>query len=427
MLTMQLTSYSFIVAIIVSVICTIISKIKKKPNIARFSAVAFLGSMFIDDGFFYLLLIFEGSFSDIFLFDTVPYIAIMLRAIACVLLLILVILKKRNFLSVIAVSTITISYFVVCISIFVTEGFYNLSSLIFDLLFYSVWILFVFIIGCAVSKNEKANNTAKKLYMLPAILFSIILVGGNIIQRIIPILSNAFDAKTRLWGVLEGIFNGWWSIVDFPHVVYSYLIPALLPILVTLFVGKWFAYPEGKPRKMKTVVSSPGTPTVYKDNTEGYIGMGIHILLLLVTFGIWNYIWIYRTTKFLNRVEGVEYRNPTTKLLLSMFVPFYSIYWTYKSAQYIDKLARSKGIQSDISTICLILEFFVPIVPPILMQDKINSSVLSVESKTQYSVNNTPTETAVMSDDLKKLKELLDNGILTQEEFDAKKKQILDL
>ena len=55
-----------------------------------------------------------------------------------------------------------------------------------------------------------------------------------------------------------------------------------------------------------------------------------------------------------------------------MFVPFYSIYWTYKSAQRIDKLAKSVGVVSDLTTPCLILEFFVPIVPPILMQDKIN-------------------------------------------------------
>ena len=58
-----------------------------------------------------------------------------------------------------------------------------------------------------------------------------------------------------------------------------------------------------------------------------------------------------------------------------MFVPFYSIYWTYKSAQRIDKLAASAGVTSDLAVACLILEIFIPLIPPILMQDKINKIV----------------------------------------------------
>ena len=55
-----------------------------------------------------------------------------------------------------------------------------------------------------------------------------------------------------------------------------------------------------------------------------------------------------------------------------MFVPFYSIYWVYKSAQRIDKLAMTVDVISDLTVVCLILEIFVPLIPPILMQDKIN-------------------------------------------------------
>ncbi len=39
----------------------------------------------------------------------------------------------------------------------------------------------------------------------------------------------------------------------------------------------------------------------------------------------------------------------------------------------------------------------------------------------------TPTQSGDKLDDLKKLKDLLDNGIITQEEFETKKKQILGL
>ena len=102
------------------------------------------------------------------------------------------------------------------------------------------------------------------------------------------------------------------------------------------------------------------------------ISLVSHVLLLLLTFGIWQLIWIYRTTRYLNCLPDEEYRNPATKLLLCMFVPFYSTYWVYKSAQRIDKLAAAADVVSDLAVVCLILEIFVPLVPPILMQDKIN-------------------------------------------------------
>ena len=109
-----------------------------------------------------------------------------------------------------------------------------------------------------------------------------------------------------------------------------------------------------------------------KDMETGLWG---HVMLMLFTCGIWNLIWIYRVTRYLNCVEGEEYRNPAAKLLLYMFVPFYGIYWIYKSAQRIDKLAYTANVTSDLAVVCLILEIFVPIIPPILMQDKINKIV----------------------------------------------------
>lgn len=108
------------------------------------------------------------------------------------------------------------------------------------------------------------------------------------------------------------------------------------------------------------------------NDRSAYMGLFAHVLLLLFTGGIWHLIWIYRTTHYLNCVHGESYRNPATKLLLCMFVPFYSIYWFYKSAQRIDKLAATVDVISDLAVVCLILEIFIPLIPPILMQDKIN-------------------------------------------------------
>lgn len=42
-------------------------------------------------------------------------------------------------------------------------------------------------------------------------------------------------------------------------------------------------------------------------------------------------------------------------------------------------------------------------------------------------IRNAPTETLSPADELKKFKDLLDSGVITQEEFDAKKKQLLGL
>ena len=102
-----------------------------------------------------------------------------------------------------------------------------------------------------------------------------------------------------------------------------------------------------------------------------------HILLLLFTLGIWRLVWIYRITKYLNCVEDEENRNPLAKLLLCMFVPFYVIYWTYKSALRVDKLSKSAKVTSDLAVPCLLLEIFMPIIPPILIQDKINKIITS--------------------------------------------------
>ena len=136
-------------------------------------------------------------------------------------------------------------------------------------------------------------------------------------------------------------------------------------------------------------------------------------------------------------MEDKPPRNPTTKLLLCMFVPFYSIYWVYKSAQRLDKLAARKGIPSDLATLCLILAIFVGIIPPILMQDKINALETSANgaqaytapqyAAPQYSAPRQQTPGFDAADELKKYKDLLDCGAITQEEFNALKKQLLGL
>lgn len=256
---------------------------------------------------------------------------------------------------------------------------------------------------CILPQLEKFKQYAQKFWFVPA----------------------GIQALSFLWLLLRVLIGG--------TLLYSFigLLGSLLSLAVYLALALWLVHPEGAPddllEKVSSTVSSTAAAVTADNGTaatdkDAYFDLVIHVLLLLFTCGIWMYIWIYKTTRYLNNVPGEEYRNPTTKLLLCLFVPFYSIYWTYKSAQRIDKLAKTRGVSSDIANLCLILAIFVGIIPPILMQAKLNEIVSGKESAPAA-----PAPVQDVTEQLKKYKELLDAGIITQEEFDAKKKQLLDL
>lgn len=245
--------------------------------------------------------------------------------------------------------------------------------------------------------NEGMKKTAKKLAIIPFVLL--------LIACIVKALSD---------GMLMFVY-----LPFFTNILRNLI---QLAIYVLILIGtkcaiEAYVCPEGKPKK--AVTRADGTAA---EAGDGYIGMAKHVLLLLFTFGVWLYIWIWRATQYTNRAPGEEERNPTKKMLLCMFVPFYSIFWTYKTAQRIDAIAKSRGMSSEIATPCLVLAIFVGIVPPILMQDKINAIALNGNAPAAA-----PAEADGVPEELEKYKRLLDNGVITQEEFEAKKKQLLGL
>lgn len=301
----------------------------------------------------------------------------------------------------------------------------------------------------AVAQTTEAlpnyKERTQKLWFLPAACIA----GAFLVALIVYVL-----------GLLAGSdWIGYRAYLSFAAFFYRLLAAGAM-----LAACLWLAYPEGTPQfkaasadaaaaftggyaPAPAVSAAPAGNSAAAPRQPGdaaYCGLGKHVLLLLFTFGIWYLIWIYRVTGYLNRVEDEPPRNPTTKLLLCMFVPFYSIYWVYKSAQRVDKLAAAGGLASDITTLCLILAIFVPIIPPILMQDKINAIVTAgADGGTQYAAPQQPQyappqRPAVSqqrpagaglgaAEELKAYKELLDMGAITPEEFDAKKKQLLGL
>ena len=286
-------------------------------------------------------------------------------------------------------------------------------------------------VGLLSGKKNIFLIVSSVLYALPMVIFPL-LGGSNSIRdlsgitlSVIVILSCIGNKKIK--GVLRKLFFipaviyliSWLLLLShgIAGILYN-LTEMLINFSAMLFAALW-------------VVNDPIYVTVDPNNPkavegEGYIGLVKHVLLLLFTGVIWLYIWIYRTTAYLNRCKSMEQRSPVNKLLLCMFVPFYFIYWIYVSAQRIDILAREKGMSESTASLCLILAIFIPIVPVILMQSKINS-VISAPAGFNQPVNQFAYQPSPLgiADELKKFKELLDSGVITEEEFEAKKKQLL--
>lgn len=220
------------------------------------------------------------------------------------------------------------------------------------------------------------NKKAKNVWFLPAVIALVSIIVGYIV----------------CWRIDK--LSGFWAVSS-AYSSFLSILPNFIEAIAFFFVFYWIASPEGKPKPTYTVVGSQNTTVVSAVANEAYCGLAKHILLLC------------------------------------LFVPFYIIYWTYKTAQRVDKMSAAKNLASDMSTLCLILEIFVPIIPPILLQDKMNSIITAGEAqKESTAVNGEPKKeefTMGAADELKKFKDLLDMGAITQEEFDAKKKQLLGL
>ena len=287
-----------------------------------------------------------------------------------------------------------------------------------------------------------------KLFMLVAWIGAIIISVVCLTERQLQYRS----AVKKVWfvpAVCYAIGVIIWTLARNSSVIF-FVFDLLLNVSGLLLAMLWIVNPDAFAQKTAGTShlgqpASTASASGAAATAEGtaYYNLGMHVVLLLLTFGVWYLIWIYRMTGYLNRVEDEQPRNPTNQLLLCIFVPFYTVWWVYQSAQRIDKLAAAKGIASDLSMLCLILAIFVGVVPPILMQDKINA-IVTTDGAPDQPADSAQTQTAGRApvrqqaaassktdvdtaEALKTYKELLDSGVLTQEEFDAKKKQLLGL
>lgn len=281
---------------------------------------------------------------------------------------------------------------------------YNLANIVSAILT-QVGLIIVFLgisLFCVFTliKSEKAKKVFKYIGIILIICVALMAIHVIIdfIDYMISYASSSFAENVRYF-----IYN---------YSEFSYFGGIIILLISFMTSQKEITFPESS--------------TAYG---KSYKSLVPHVLLLLFTCGIYYLVWIYRTTDSLNACKNEEYRTPINKLLLCMFVPFYSIYWTYKSAHRIDTLGYEKGIQGDTATLNLILSLFVPILPPILMQSKLNSVIMAdsvspaAATAMQYAAK--PADNGY--NDLEKLKELYDKGIITEEEFTEKKKQVLGI
>lgn len=219
----------------------------------------------------------------------------------------------------------------------------------------------------------------------------------------------------------------------------DYLFPVLTFFQLIFCIGLFVGYIVCN-KKLPIASATNGTPqtegqsatvgNAQAGQVDGYYPLMTHVLLMIFVGTIWRFIWIYRANKYLNSRTDFN-RSPTTSLLLCIFVPFYGIYWMYKAAQEIDKLGAPYS-RDQIATVCLLCEIFFDVATPILMQKKINDIIDAenggAKTHESHSTANNATvnqPAANTADELKKYKQLLDEGAITQEEYDVIKSEYL--
>lgn len=192
-------------------------------------------------------------------------------------------------------------------------------------------------VACLTERLPQYRAAVKKVWFVPAACYAVGVIiwwiWGAVQNRIISASSFVFDLLLNVPGLLLAML---WVVNS------------------DAFAQKTaYASDPGQPES-----AAPASGAAATAESTAYYNLGMHVVLLLLTFGVWYLIWIYRMTGYLNRVEDEQPRNPTNQLLLCIFVPFYTVWWVYQSAQRIDKLAAAKGIASDLSMLCLILAIF---------------------------------------------------------------------
>lgn len=161
------------------------------------------------------------------------------------------------------------------------------------------------------------------------------------------------------------------------------------------------------------------------------------IILSIVTFGIYNIVWMVSICKKIRALND-QSKKVGGEVVCFYLVPFYSFYWYYTRGKRLAEGAVNKGLNiSDNSTMYLLLAIFqLSIVSVALMQNDLNTIATNVDISNIGENTKVPKNTQVNTvktdmgnanvQKLKELNELKEQGIISEEEFETKKKEILD-
>lgn len=371
--------------------------------------------------------------------------------------------------------------------------------------------------GAVILLSNKGTNLIK--------VFIFIIAGSYVLSAITNLLSHinyGYGFSTLLPVFINLILAALWIIISLPLVKKDININFIIPLVITgvimiihIIIGAINYYyflsylnillESAALALCGLAVRHLNTPYVKGDNTmsntqqnnynqipqnpvpvqnnynqiepEGFIKIWVLVVLSIVTFGIYTLIWVYKTVGLLNnKLPQSQQYGQAAQLLLCMFVPFYAIYWVYKTCKRIEEYSyRLNSGNSDLSLIGLLLTIFgFAIVAYALMQDQINKNIMIevnggarpqqtaqqayVQPQQQAAPQNTnfvpqqvepvpqpvhqaapapqaaaPAEkqkikvTKEQYESLLRIKELLDMDIISKEEFIQKKNEILNM
>lgn len=259
----------------------------------------------------------------------------------------------------------------------------NISGLIYNLI--SV-IRFLFLFLTSYFNLKEDGKKTKTMFILFIVFTSLIL------------FLNLFN--------LGGFYLNFFYYIDYYGGIFFDIL-SILSIIFQIFICNWL---------------KGNTKIIKEEKGYGYISIFGHVLFLIFTFGIWNLIWIYNTTTYINKNN----KESLSKLLLCMFIPFYFIYWVNQYSNKIDNEAEKRNIYSNISGIATVLSIFTGIGAQIVMQCKINELTQSKNNIKIKEEKNNEVKLGI-ADEIKKYKELYDMDAITKEEYEEKKKQLLKM
>lgn len=222
-----------------------------------------------------------------------------------------------------------------------------------------------------------------------------------------------------------------------------------------LFLGTGFLalsleYGNAPQEQKKTGVSAGAWPSQDQPRQLGGLpsclaerrSVAVCILLSFVTFGIYLIYWKYTLCKKIRAWCG-EPENCAGETACLVLVPFYSFYWMYTRGKKIYNAFCARGLYAqDNSVTYLLLDIFcLGIVSYGLLQNEFNKIADYCNGQPSFRASvpaavvaqpmprPSPSASSVektVEERLMEVQSLLDKGIITQEEFEKKRQDILE-